>query len=176
MSDPGRPRPWERQPRESEEAFYAFTLYRDMSPRKRSLRRVADLIDGHEGVTREPRRRHVPGRIKRWAERFAWVERALAWDEEQDRLRREAQREAVEEMLRRHAQEAVALQTKALQRLRELDPSELSPRDVLAFFVEAAKLERISRGEPETIAEERNPWIEAVIRAWERRLAARDGR
>ena len=167
-----RPKPWERQPGESEEAYYAFTLYRDMPPRERSMRKVADLFYGRKPAS--GRRRSIPGTIRRWADRFAWVERVLAWDEEQDRIKREAAREAVEEMLRRHAQEAVALQTKALQRLKNMDPAELSPRDVLAFFVEAAKLERISRGEPETISEERNPWIEAVLRAWERRLASRE--
>lgn len=171
MSDPERPRPWERQPRESEEAFYAFTLYRDMPPRERSLRRVADLIDGHEGATRGPRRRHVPGRIKRWAERFAWVERALAWDEERDRLAREAETEAIRAMRERHAREAMALQEKAILRLRAMDPGELTPNDVLRYFVEAAKLERLARGEPETIAEQRNELAEAVILAWQRRKA-----
>uniref|UniRef100_A0A7C2ZYB4 Uncharacterized protein n=2 Tax=Thermorudis TaxID=1649508 RepID=A0A7C2ZYB4_9BACT len=163
-------KPWERLPGEPAKAYHAFTIYRDLSPKERSLRRVAEVL-GYGRSKDKKGRLKVPATIEKWSRRYRWVDRALAWDDEQDRLRREAQREAVEEMLRRHAQEAVALQTKALQRLRELDPSELSPGDVLRYFIEAAKLERISRGEPETITEERHPWIDAVIRAWERRVA-----
>lgn len=168
-----RPTPWDRQPGESPKAFYAFVLYRDLPPNERSLRRVADLLYGHNPATRRPQHRHVPGQIKRWAERFAWVERAAAWDQERERIAREAEAEAIRAMRERHAKEAVALQERALARLRALDPSELSARDVLAYLIEAAKLERISRGEPETITEGRNVWVEAVIAAWQRRKAQR---
>jgi hypothetical protein len=149
-------------------AFAAFCCYRDLSPRERSLRRVADLLYGDRGATKG-RRKSVPGAIQRWASRFAWLERAAAWDEERERLAREAEVEAIKAMRERHAKEAVALQERALARLRALDPAELSPRDVLAFIVEATKLERISRGQPETIAEQRDTWVEAVIEAWQAR-------
>ena len=47
------------------------------------------------------------------------------------------------------------LQNKAVERLRQLRPEELKPRDTLSFLVEAAKLERLARGEPtERVAEE----------------------
>lgn len=164
-----RPVPWERQPGESARAFYAFTLYRDLPPRERSLRRVADLLyGGRDGATRGPHK-HVPGRIKRWATRFAWAERAAAWDQEMERHARQVAIAAVEEMRNRHAQEAVALQQRAIRRLREMRPDELSPRDVLVFIIEGAKLERLSRGEPDTVTEARNPWIQAVLTVWERR-------
>src|SRR5260370_31422775 len=66
-----------------------------------------------------------------------------------------AQREAVQEMAERHAKEAMMLQNKAVERLRQLRPEELKPRDTLDFLVEAAKLERLARGEPtERVAEE----------------------
>jgi hypothetical protein len=58
-------------------------------------------------------------------------------------------------MAERHAQEARGLQAKALERLRALRPEELGPADVLRYFVEAAKLERLALGEPETVAEQR---------------------
>jgi len=51
-------------------------------------------------------------------------------------------------MVERHTKEAMALQQKALKRLKSLDPNELSTRDVLNYLMEAMKLERLSRGEP----------------------------
>ena len=47
--------------------------------------------------------------------------------------------------------EARALQAKALERLRTLCPEELRPTELLRYFVEAAKLERLAVGEPDTV-------------------------
>jgi hypothetical protein len=58
-------------------------------------------------------------------------------------------------MAERHAKEALMLQNKAVERLRQLRPEELKPRDTLSFLIEAAKLERLARGEPtERVAQE----------------------
>jgi hypothetical protein len=47
------------------------------------------------------------------------------------------------------------LQNKAVERLRQLLPEELGPQDTLRYLIEAAKLERLARGEPtERVAEE----------------------
>jgi hypothetical protein len=47
--------------------------------------------------------------------------------------------------------EARALQGKALERLRALAPEELGPAELLRYIVEAAKLERLALGEPDTV-------------------------
>ena len=79
----------------------------------------------------------------------------MAWDQELERARRQKQVEALEEMAERQVREAVMLQSKAVERLRQLRPEELKPRDTLSFLVEAAKLERLARGEPtERVAQE----------------------
>lgn len=160
------PAPWERQPGEPARAYAAFCIYRDLPPSERSLRAVADRL---YGVKPDAKRRRVPGQIHQWSTRWRWVERAAAWDDEQDRRAREAQLRAVREMRERHIREAMALQQKALQRLQSMDLSELSPADTLRFIVEAAKLERLSRGEPDSIQEQRNDWVAAVLQAWARR-------
>lgn len=157
------PAPWERQPGESVRAYAAFCAYRDMPPGERSLRALAARL-GYEKAAKAGR---VPSHIQRWSTRWRWVERARAWDDEQDRRAREEQIRAVREMRERHAREAVALQQKALARLKAMDPNELSPGDVLRYFIEAAKLERVSRGEPETIQEQRGDWTQAVLWAYE---------
>lgn len=158
------PAPWERQPGEPPKAYAAFCFYRDLPPAERSLRAVADKVYGNRS---DRKRQQVPGQIAKWSTRWRWVERARAWDDEQDRQAREEQVRAVREMRERHAREAVVLQQKALARLKAMNPEELSPSDVLRYFIEAAKLERISRGEPETIQEQRGDLVQAVLWAYE---------
>jgi hypothetical protein len=72
-----------------------------------------------------------------------------------ERLTWSKQVEALSEMTERHAREALMLQNKAVERLRQLRPEELGPRETLTYLIEAAKLERLARGQPtERVAEE----------------------
>jgi hypothetical protein len=140
------PEVWERQLGETSKAYAAFCVYRDLGP-QRSL----------EAVRKEFAKNGKRISIKflgRWSAKYRWVERAAAYDDYLDRRRREEKERAILDMAERHAREAVALQQKALARLRELDPAELSPRDVLNYLVEAMKLERLSRGEPTEIGKQ----------------------
>ena len=148
---------WDRLPGESPKAYQAFCGYRDLGPgrcldqasRNYHQRRRAEA-DAQAG--RQPR---ASGTIRRWAERWNWNVRAMAWDQELEQVKRKKQVEEVEEMAQRHAREALMLQNKAVERLRQLRPEELKPREALDYVVEAAKLERLSRGEPtERLAEE----------------------
>jgi hypothetical protein len=101
------------------------------------------------------RKTKVPGAWNRAFAHWRWRERAEAWDEHERRKAQAARVKDIEEMNRRHIQEAQALQNKALQRLKALDLDDLSATDVLRYFVEATRLERTARGEPETIEERR---------------------
>jgi hypothetical protein len=56
----------------------------------------------------------------------------------------------------RQAKVAVAFQEKVIQRLKAMNPEELSAADLIRYAVEAAKLERLARGEPESIGEQRH--------------------
>ena len=149
--------PWDRLPGESGQAYTAFCLYRDLGPRRSldeaSRRYHSTAPEGDDAAS--GRRPRASGRIRRWAERWNWNARALAWDQELERLKRREQVEAEREMNERHAKESMMLQNKAIERLRQLRPEELRPRDLLAFLVEALKLERLTRGQPtDRIAEE----------------------
>jgi hypothetical protein len=149
---------WERQPGESATAFAAFVIFRDLGPR-RSLDAASRLYHRKPGQEPEqpqtgPKKRKS-GQVRLWYERWQWRSRAEAYDAEQDRQQRAAQEAVRREMAQRHAREAVALQEKALRRLQQMSPDELSPGQVLDYFLQAAKLERLSRGEPDTIQEQR---------------------
>lgn len=132
------PAPWEKQPEETPRAFEAFCVYRDLGP-NRSLAKTGQKL-GKNLTT-----------IQQWSARYRWVERATAWDQEQDRLAREAAIKARMEMAERHAKAALVLMQKALQKLAKMGPDDLEPADVARFLDLAVKIERLSRGEPAEI-------------------------
>ncbi|MFJ2812934.1 hypothetical protein [Streptomyces sp. NPDC087294] len=112
--------PWERQDRESSQAFEAFVVYRDLGPAS-SVTAVARELDKSRTL------------VGRWSRRFAWVVRATGYDREQDRLFLAEQAQARREIARRHAKLAQAVQGKAVARLQTLDPRELSPSELLRY-------------------------------------------
>ncbi len=126
--------PWERQDDESPAAFTAFAAYRDLGP-ARSITRVARELDKSRAL------------LGRWSSAYAWVLRAKAWDREQDRTFLAEQRQARKEAARRHAKLAQALQSKALARMQQLDPRELSPDQLLRYIAVATDIERRAVGE-----------------------------
>ena len=79
-------------------------------------------------------------------------------------------------MADRHISIALKLQEKALQALKDMDPSEIDPKNLVAFIREATKLERENRMEleadtaPGKAIEQADSSLAAVIsEAWERR-------
>ena len=154
LSEMGRkPREWERQPKESEEAFEAFAAYRDQTP-PRSVREVCKEVGKSNGLVTE------------WSRRDRWVARVAAWDREQDRVKREADLKGQVEMGKRHAAESAELQDALLMPAREMvrryreaqekgeDPFKgLSMLDLIKEATKAARVyaqvgvfERLSRG------------------------------
>jgi len=128
---------WERLPNESSKAYQAFCEYRDMGA-DRSIRKLAQA-------------RGKPTSTKwlcHWSAKHNWVERARAYDDYLEQEKRKEQEKAILEMVERHTKEAMALQQKALERLKTLNPDELTTRDVLNYLLEAMKVERLCRGEP----------------------------
>lgn len=150
---------WERLPEETPKAYYHFTIYRDMGP-NRSLTKVC------QQETRAP---GYKGQLEKWSKLYSWVNRAQAWDMYLDQEARDTRINAVREMAERHTTAAMTMMTRALQRLRNLQPEELSPQQVRLYLTEAAKMERLARGEPETITEERrqptDEWEQDIIDA-----------
>ena len=69
---------WERQPEETTPAFAAFAAYRDYegeTGEARSMSKVARELSKSRSL------------LARWSGKYAWVERAAAWDAEVDRRR-----------------------------------------------------------------------------------------
>jgi hypothetical protein len=140
---------WLRRPDESDSAFRAFACYRDLGAR-RSLRAVAQEL-GKSGSL-----------ISRWSAEHEWRSRVRAWDAEQDRVKREAQRAEADELGRRHARtlrtqiEALAAPAVALLSRLSHEPeafADLAPAELLDLVAKTARplsqlieLERATRG------------------------------
>lgn len=126
--------PWERQEEESSQAFEAFISYRDLGA-ERNLRAVTQKL--HKSLTI----------IGRWSRDWNWVERARIWDNELDRQAKAEAAKEVRKMRERQTKTAMLMQKKAIEALDKLDVSELSPKEILSFIIEASKLERNNRYE-----------------------------
>lgn len=128
---------WERQKKESEPAYEAFWVYcRTPRGEKRSYSSVAAQLQKSSAL------------IRRWANRWNWEERTVAYDnhllqEEIDALKKDRINSA-----RRHASIARSMQDKLIRRLNKLDPSELTAKEITSWLETAVKIERQALGEP----------------------------
>jgi hypothetical protein len=126
-------------------AFCAFTLFRDLPPHQRTLRKVTALSRGTTGTAesgrtpaRTRRREHVSATVENWSTKWKWKKRAQAWDDEQDRVRRRAEQKEVERMRLEHGQ-----QLHLARQVMRILIGALSKRVRGAFFAgEEAKLVR----------------------------------
>ena len=147
MANTNTPKPWDRQQGETSKAYEAFCIYRDMGI-QRSLGKVAEVLQKSETL------------MGRWSGANKWVKRAAAWDDEQERIEREAaqkeQAKAIREMRKRHSDLAQAMLIKSARALARIPDDEIKAGDVSRMVDIASKLERISRGDVGEVIEERD--------------------
>ncbi len=125
-------KPWERQKGETEQAFEAFAIYRDLGLKR----------SNHEVCERLSKSRQL---ISRWKSKYGWDERVRAYDNE---IERQAHAEAVKDlkdMTKRHTKIAVQMQKKALEALEKLKVEDMTPRDIKEYIKIATELERLNR-------------------------------
>jgi len=148
--------PWERQPKERLVDFEGFVVYRDMS--NRSVEAV--------GIALGKKADSFGSTSQRWK----WVDRALAWDNELDRRVREAEADALVKMRERQINIALGMQTAAgselkalVDTVKSLDAQAemagikrapfLKMRDLVRMIEAGTKLERLNRDQPSDIIE-----------------------
>lgn len=144
MTKPVNGEPWERMKGETAKAVEKFRLYRDLGP-SRSLAKVGRSL----GISTT--------RCEELSVKWNWVARAAAWDDEQDRIARQATLEAVERMHARHATLAVQLLNKVGMRLMgspennvtAIDANRFTAAEVARLAEVGVKIERVARGEAE---------------------------
>jgi hypothetical protein len=131
--------PWERQYNESRQAFQAFATYRDQGP-TRSLSRVSQELHKDRVL------------LGRWSRKWRWVERAQAWDDEQDRVHRESMAEAIREMNREHALVGRAMVVKASKAIEA--GAKPGKAEIPRWVAEGVKTQRLALGVPDQIVQE----------------------
>ena len=142
-------KPWERQEKETPKQFEAFVLYRNMGE-DRSLSAVAKKLG---------KRRQLLGR---WSAANKWVERCVAWDNEQDRLLQIEQFKDIKKMRKKHADVAsamIALASKGIANMLDENKKlkeDLNPHEIAKLVEVGAKLERLSRGDVGDVIEQRD--------------------
>lgn len=155
---------WELQPGETDLAFRAFVVYRDLGG-TRTLAQTTAIIG---------KPKDYAWQVEQWSAKHHWVQRVRAWDSHQDKLAcaaaLEAKQEAAKQMVKRHLLISEQLQSMAsvelmrwLHRLgvTELEPDlkrkpKLKPSTIQTLLDYAIKLERLNRDEPESIQEVRD--------------------
>lgn len=170
-TNPSTVYPWDQLPDESQAAFNAFRIYRDLGD-TRSLSRVAtELI---ERGRRSGKARTVRTNLSVWSVRHRWVERVQAWDRHLDRLEQVQMARDRKEMRKRQAEAAQLgqvvltvpfraalrkLNQNADAALKELSEEELS--ELISLSAQAARafpqlvsIERQARGEDVPVHEE----------------------
>ena len=144
MSDDSRP-VWSQLLRETDKAYAAFVAYRELPAQARSIFAAAEKF-GAKISKRQRLLREAPRHIREWAVNHNWAFRARAYQEHQECEVQKAQQQSIHDMLDGHTKISRALIGKALQRLQQLDPKELTPRDCLRWMEIGIKYERLSRG------------------------------
>jgi len=129
-------KPWERQDGESAKAFEAFRTYRDLGP-SRSIAKACSVLRG-PGFSRDM--------FKTWSARWKWVNRAAQWDSYLDEQRRKETENEITKMNKRHAEAAKMFQSKAIERLRNINLEEIDASQAIRFLAEGVKIERLAMG------------------------------
>lgn len=134
---------WDRQPGESSKRYFAFCKYRDMGPQERSLAKVAKEI----APVKTSSKLRV---LQDWSSKDNWVERVTAWDEEQDRIKREYMEKALKAQSRKYLDMALTVQGKAVKSFQHHNPDlePLKPLEAMRLLSEAVKLECLALGVP----------------------------
>jgi hypothetical protein len=102
---------WDRLDGESAKAHAAFVVYRDLGV-QRSLQKAWERYTN--GNTKA-----MPGYFGRWSSENAWVERAEAWDIEQQAIADEAATAVFDEMIREGRKEVIRRGVEDYRRLLE---------------------------------------------------------
>lgn len=128
--------PWDIQPGETRAMFDRFATYRDAGLR-RSVRSLAEETGKSVQYLHQVAYRH------------RWTERAHAFDAEQRRLRAVRLEAERDRMVDDHLKIARAMARKAVEGLRDIDPSKLTATEIVRMVETLSKLERAALGEPE---------------------------
>lgn len=147
---------WERQPDETDKAYDAFVEFVAQPASNRTVAEIGKKLG--KAAT-----------VNNWARKWSWRGRALAWDDHQHKVAREAKLDGIRDMQKRHLklsrmfQDLVAVELKRMLHHLQIDPEnpdtemhpKLGTREMQKLADFAVRLERLNLGEPESVEEVR---------------------
>lgn len=138
---------WDRQKNETNKAYSAFCMYRDMGTRRSLSKTVAQIFPGipHEKYTTKIRGLAV------WSSKYTWVKRVEAWDAYQEQEFRQEMEIARREMAERQMTYGRAMQAKGITRIYDMMADELNPDQANRMMDTGVKIERVAMGEPDKV-------------------------
>lgn len=126
---------------ETDKAFEAFRIYRDMpwrekDPKMRQIKHVAAELKKSVQL------------IHRWAQKYDWHERAAAFDVHIDKQLQKETIWQIRVMRKRQAKYGRQMQAKGMMALLQTPTMDISPSAAITMVKEGANLERLGLGEP----------------------------
>lgn len=113
-------KPWERLENETDAAFSAFKTYLELD--ERSCRKVAEKLKKSTTL------------IHRWADKFDWKNRAIAWDNSLLEELRIKEKQNLSKTIRRQLKELKNFQEKAADGLSQKDLSKASVKSLNEMY------------------------------------------
>jgi len=153
---------WERQPKESEQAYAAFCIYRDTKPHDRSKMDVSRQLSKNESL------------VYKWARVHNWDARVLEYDNWIERQAAAAAVERIVSMRKRHINIAMKMQEVGLKALSEMNPRFMKQNEVRLFLTTALEIEKANRTDEVQHSQPKGPqsdssvvddWVAAVLAA-----------
>lgn len=133
------PDPWEPLEHESARAYKAFTAYRDLPPRQRSI------YNAYRGTVKKPGAL-APGQFNAWSSENHWVARSRAWDAHVDREARDDQVRRRVDADRQAAQIGSSLITVGLKALAKIRPEKLTATEAARLVELGRRIQREALG------------------------------
>ena len=150
---------WEQQPKESDPAYAAFSLYRDMG-KKRTVSAVVKECGKNRSL------------IDRWHKGHNWAARCRAYDNSIDEEARKSAAKEAADNRKTHLQIAAQLQLKALNALNLLAPEDMTPRDIKEMLKLALEVENnlVLEKAPQEDANATPSLMQTIEEAYQRRM------
>lgn len=127
---------WDKREDESAKAYEWFCRYRDMGP-GRSHEKLNQKYS--ESISKK-------SLTLRWSSKYAWVERAEAYDAHIEAIKREANEDRVRQTAEEHIDVADRIMDLALCKLALLEGMEVKPNEVKGLIELSVKMKRDALG------------------------------
>ena len=139
---------WERQPKETGQAWEAWLKYREMEPADRRYADIAKSLGKSRAM------------ICKWGSHWKWESRIIAWDNHLDKITQVELEKEMRGMVKKHLEHAGLVLDIAISEVQRLhdraeagEDLELTPKEILTFMDWGVKLERLCYESPTELIE-----------------------